>query len=283
MKLGQFIRFKNLSEPSFLLLGLAVTLITIQLNLAWKYENQSLFGTSSLFWLVLGLRLWEKRQQINLNSDICSILGGVGIIFFTLAKVDSMRGFGGVYFIYILPVVFGLALALLASGIRNLKKYRWELLTLFFIAVPEILPPAIVDISPLTAKFSALLMWYLGFDVVRKGVNIYLPGGSVEVYSGCSGIELIFQMLGLAVVFLLMFPHSRYQKIIVPLVAAIIGFVVNGIRVALMLFLVANQDEQAFEYWHVGTGSLVFSFLSVVIFGCWCWLLTSKTSTTSSV
>lgn len=267
----QFIRLKNLYNSVFLLLVLSATLISIQLHLAWKYENQSLFGTSSLIWGVVGFRLWEKRQQLHLNSDIFSTVCGALMIVFTLMKVDSMHGFGGVYFIYLLPVVFGFAIALLASGARFIKHYKWELLTLFFIAVPELLPPSLVDISPLTAKFSALILWYLGFDVVRTGVNLFLPGGSIEVYSGCSGLELIFQLLGLAVIFLLMFPHPRSQKLILPIVAVLIGFVVNGFRVALMLLLVANQDKNAFEYWHIGTGSLVFSLLAVIIFGCWCW------------
>ncbi|BAZ07131.1 hypothetical protein NIES3974_37940 [Calothrix sp. NIES-3974] len=272
----QFTHLKNLYNPIFLLLVLSAALISIQLHLAWKYENQSLFGTSSLFWGVLSFRLWERRQQLHFHSDFVSTICGVIIILFTLMKVDSMHGFGGVYFIYLLPVVFGFAIALLASGAKFLKHYQWELLTLFFIAVPEILPPSLVDISPLTAKFSALLLWYLGFDVVRSGVNLFLPGGSIEVYSGCSGLELIFQLLGLAVVFLLMFPHPRSQKLILPMVAIIIGFVVNGFRVALMLFLVANQDKNAFEYWHIGTGSLAFSLLAVIIFACWCWRIVGQ-------
>ena len=40
-------------------------------------------------------------------------------------------------------------------------------------------------------------------------------------------------------------------------------FLVNGVRVALMAVLVALSDGEAFEYWHLGDGSLIFSAIAV--------------------
>jgi cyanoexosortase A len=152
-----------------------------------------------------------------------------------------------------------------------LKQYRGELLVLSSISLPKILPLSLIDISLLTAKFASLILWYTGFEVTRNGVYIYLPTGSVEVYPGCSGLELIFQMLSLALLFLLMFPQKVKQKIIVPIIAITLAFIVNGVRVALMAVLVAQGHKEAFDYWHEGEGSLIFSLISVLLFGLFCW------------
>lgn len=63
------------------------------------------------------------------------------------------------------------------------------------------------------------------------------------------------------------------QKLFIPVVAATVGFVVNGIRVALMAVLVAKGDKGAFAYWHEGDGSLIFSLIAVALFFLFCWFL----------
>jgi len=131
----------------------------------------------------------------------------------------------------------------------------------------------ISQVTLLTAKLAAFILWYTGFEVTRSGMNIYLPTGSIEVASGCSGIEIIFQQLGLALIFILMFPLNKQHKILAPIVAAILGFFVNGVRVALMGVIVAKGNQKAFEYWHHGDGSLIFSMIAVILFGLFCWFL----------
>jgi exosortase/archaeosortase family protein len=62
-------------------------------------------------------------------------------------------------------------------------------------------------------------------------------------------------------------------KILVPIVAVSLAFIVNGIRVAVMAVLSASSNEKAFDYWHLGEGSLIFSLLSVLSFGLFCLFL----------
>jgi exosortase/archaeosortase family protein len=50
----------------------------------------------------------------------------------------------------------------------------------------------------------------------------------------------------------------------------VIAFVVNAIRVALMALLVAGGDKLAFDYWHEGTGSNIFSLVTMMLFGLFC-------------
>ena len=82
---------------------------------------------------------------------------------------------------------------------------------------------------------------------------------------------MMLQLLGLSWIVFAVSKTSWQQKIWLTIAAILIGFIVNGIRVALMAVLVALSDLQGFTYWHVGNGSLIFSAISVLIFGAICW------------
>ncbi|MBW4633264.1 MAG: cyanoexosortase A [Iphinoe sp. HA4291-MV1] len=276
----------RLKYPEFWLLAIGASLIAIHLVLLWKANNSSLLGMTFLFWAALSSLIWEKRHSFNLESGIFSSFFGLSLIALLLIKSISLTSFG--VFLYFYPVIFAIGLALVASGFKGLKQYKGELFILFFLSVPKLLPSSLIDISLLTAKFATLILWYTGFEVTRKGTLIYLPAGSVEVYHGCSGMELIFQLLGLALLFLLMFPQTWKQKILISFVAATLAFIVNGLRVALMAVLVAQGQMGVFDYWHDGDGSLVFSLIAVLLFGLFCWFslgqseLRNKDTTESS-
>ena len=173
-------------------------------------------------------------------------------------------------FPYISPLISAIGLGLVASGFKGLKQYWQELLILFFLGVPQVTLLSLIDISALTAKFAAFVLWYLGFKVSLQGVNINLPGGGVEVFSGCSGMESILHLWGLAVLFLVMFPTKGSKRILVPIVAVLLAFLINGVRVVLMALLAVSSNQQAFKYWHKGDGSLIFSMISVLLFGLFC-------------
>jgi len=260
---------KHLQEPKYWLLGIAAGSIALHLTLISRTENTDLFGTMFLFWGVVAFLIWERHESLTLESGVFSSLFGATLIALILLKSSSISGYD--FFLRVSPLLSGVSLALLASGTKGLKQYWQEFLILAYTAIPPGAIEVFVDVSKLTAKFSAFLLHYLGFEVVRQGVLLSLPEGAVKVYHGCSGVNAILQLLGLAVVFLLMFPTTPAQKIIVPIVAVMIAFVVNAARVGLMAVLVSLSQPEAFKYWHEGNGSAIFSMISVLIFGVFCW------------
>ena len=260
---------KPLKPSSFLLLGIAAGLIAIHLNITWKSDNSNFWGISVLFWVAVCSLVWKKRDTLSLETGVVSSFLGTLLIALVLLKSTSYSD----NLPYVSPLISAVGLGLVASGFKGLKQYWQELLVLFFLGVPHITLYSLIDISPLTAKFAAFVLWYLGFDVSLKGLNITLPGGGVEVYSACSGMESILHLWGLAVLFLVMFPINGRPKILLPVVAALLAFVVNGVRVVLMAVLAASNNEEAFQYWHKGDGSLIFSMISVLIFGLFCLFL----------
>ncbi|NJK39109.1 MAG: cyanoexosortase A [Oscillatoriales cyanobacterium RM1_1_9] len=269
-----------LKTPDFWLLAIGSGLMAMHMTLAWRADEANIFGTGLLFWAAVASMIWQRREQLKLNSSLGASLLGLSLIAILLLKSASIP-LGG-KFLAVMPVMSGLGLALMASGFWGLRQYWGELLALFFLGAPKLLEPWLYDPSPLTARTSAFLLWYGGFEArLRNRVFIDLPQGGVEVYSACSGIETVIHLLGVAFLYILMFPTTRIQKIVIPLVAGTLGFVVNAIRVGVMAILVAGKQEEAFDYWHHGEGSLLFSILAVLLFGGFCWLLQRQESSPS--
>lgn len=271
MSVIRFPPVKSLTPSTSLLLAIATGLVVIHLHLVWG--NTDFWGMSVLFWVAVGARVWEKRHTLRLESGVWASCWGTLVLAFVLLKSTLVSD----NFPFAFPLLAAVGLGLLASGFQGLKQYWQELFVLFFLGLPPVILPLLVDISPLTARFAAFLLWYSGLPVIREGLNIRLPGGGVEVYSGCSGMATILFLEGLALLFLVMFPTPRRSKLLVPVVAVCLGFVVNGVRVALMTVLNANSQRAAFEYWHHGEGSQIFSLVAGVLLGLLCLLRLGET------
>lgn len=255
----------------FCLLGSAACLIGVHLTLVSRTTQLNLFASSLLFWVAIASLVWSKRYTLKVDSDRASTLVGTLLISIVLFRSSVIIGYDP--FLRVSPLLSGVGIALLASHFKQVKQYWRELLILCFLVPSPGALAFLIDISTQTAQFATYILWRLGFLVSRQGTYINLPQGSVEVYPGCSGIESMLHLLGLAVLFLLMFPSTRLQRVLVPFVAIAIGFIINGFRVALMAFLAAYSTHENLEYWHIGQGSFIFSMISVSIFGLFCFYL----------
>ncbi|NJR51648.1 MAG: cyanoexosortase A [Leptolyngbyaceae cyanobacterium CSU_1_3] len=259
---------KTSNHLRFSLLGLLSGSIALHLSLVAHSENSDLLGSSVLFWLAIVALLWKKRFHFDFSSDVFS--SSLGAFLVALVLIKSTFLVGNDIFLRVFPFLCILGIGLIASGVNKIDQYWRELGLLAFFIVPSGLVSIFVDISIWTAKFAALVLWCLGFEVSRQALLIHLPKGSIEVYAGCSGMAMILQLLGLALIYLCLCQTKPHQKLLLPAIAIGIAFVMNGVRVALMAVLVALSNQSAFEYWHVGNGSLIFSTIAVVCFGMLC-------------
>ena len=261
---------KNLIVRNYtkhLLIFIGVGLVALHLYLSELFSQAGSASHNSLFWMVVLFLLWEKRARLQLESDRLSSFAGTLLLSLVLYK--SLHLFQDDFFLRISPLLSLIGWGLLASGLKGLKQYSQELFLLTFLAIPwEFI--YLFDVSQLTAKFSTFILWLLGFEVTRQGVWITMPTGSVEVYNGCSGVRTILQLLGLSWILLALIPTNWKQKIWLPVAAILLGFTVNGTRIALMAILVALSNSAGFNYWHTGNGSLIFSAISVIMFAVIC-------------
>lgn len=269
---------QTLKEPKYWLLALVAGLAAIHLTLLSRVDNSELFSTSLLFWLAAGSLIWDRYQTLNLESNLTASVLGALIVIGMLTRVglspDSVSS------AWMLPLVAGLGTGLLASGFKGLKQYWREFIIFGLLAIYPVLQfiLAAIDLSEITAKAASFVLLYFGFPVRLQGVFLLMPSSRVEVYSACAGIQSILQLLSVSVLFLLIFPlRSHVQKVLCVVSAVVISFVVNTLRVALMAILNNAGDKNAFAYWHEGQGSLIFSAIAVLVFGCFCWFFFLRT------
>ena len=258
-------------NSSVWLLAIFSGLFLIHTNLVLKANDGSLAGSSLLYWIAIGSMIWSRRRRLKLESYALGTFLGSLLLSIVLIKSAFIQGYDP--FLRVLPFLATLATGILASGIRGLHQF-WKELTIFaFLAPPPGVLEKIIDTSAITAKFSTAMLWYSGFDVNRQGTFIFIPKGGVEVYSGCSGVDTMLHLLGLSIVFLAMFPTPRKQQFVLPIISLIIAFVINAIRVAVMAILSEPINKSAFEYWHKGDGSLLFSMFAVIVLGIYCFFI----------
>ena len=264
MKQQAFFKHISLSSPAFLLIVLGVAVIAIHLTLMFKNGSSDRQITSTLFWLTAAYLIWERQDRLEFQTGLVASVFGALLLAMLLLK---STGYCEDSFLIGYPFLAGIALALIASGFRGLRIYWRELVLLFFSGIPEVLLSKLTDPAPITAQFASSMLWYSGYAVTQRGIYLDLPGGSIEVYSGCSGVVAMTQLLGMSVLFLMLLPlpWKWFQKLILPVAAIAIGFLVNAMRVSLMAILVAQKQMKAFEYWHDGSGSLVFSVIGTFV------------------
>ncbi len=282
---------QRLQAPSFWLLTVTAAIAALHLALLNRVDQSDLFATSILFWFVAGSLLWERRHELCLESTIAPSVVGLGLIAFVLLRSAALPT--SVTLLRLLPLMGLAGVCLLASGWGGLRQYWKELLIFGLLAAQPLfeLLLRLLDLPYVTAKAGNFILWYTGFSVQRDGLFLILPKGRVEVYEACSGVQSVLFMLSIAVLFLLLFPPrspSRKGQIVQISccigVAVVLGFVTNAVRVALMAILVgAVQNKAAFDYWHGGDGSLVFSMISVLLFGVFCWLVFLRHPPSSTV
>jgi exosortase/archaeosortase family protein len=65
---------------------------------------------------------------------------------------------------------------------------------------------------------------------------------------------------------MVMFPIAKIKRFFVPIFAIILGFVINGVRIA-MLAVMEGTNKAAFDSWHGGQASYSYGVLGILIFG----------------
>ncbi|MFO7032392.1 cyanoexosortase A [Limnospira fusiformis CCALA 023] len=272
MNTPNFLSIQSWKQSEFWLMAIAGGLMSIHLTLIYHRNNVSFLALSLMFWLSAFSLVWDKRQELakQTSSPLATLLGMLIIAMVLLKSATRPTS----NWLGVSPFISAIGWSLIASGFSGFREYWRELTILFFLGVPKVFIWPLVDISGITAKFATLILWYSGADVSLDQFNVMLPDGGVSVNMGCSGLEGMFYLLGLSVLFMVMFPlEGLWKKIIIPVVAVLISFVVNGFRIVLLAVLANAHKHAAVYYWHVGEGSLIFSMISVALFGCFCWFM----------
>ncbi len=249
-----------------LLIALAIFHLLLDLSLG---KTAHMF-MSLLIWAAIGLLSFEKLETLIDPRTKWSRWLGI-VVLSSLIAVSIFRP--GERLIGFFPLVAFLGWILCISGVSKLPSLAKELAILSIFGAPKLIPNTALPLESITAHFATYLLWYFGHSVHLSGKIISVPNGSVEVVPSCSGLDLMTHMLSVSVIFLAIFSVRRSQMLVLPLLAILVGFVVNGLRVALLALLSPPQFSEAFKYWHSSSGASLFVIAAIAVYGLLCYAM----------
>jgi cyanoexosortase A len=207
---------------------------------------------------------WRPRPAlIGLTAGAALVVA----VLWRSQQITSLDGVSG-----LLPLLAGMALALLAAPLRRMASYGPFLLIL---ALPVLMRglSALISaekLSLLTARITQALLLLCNLPAEVQGNVVRLPEGAVQIAGPCSGIGMVMQLIMVGVIFALAFPmRHRWQNGVMLLVAPLLAVIANGFRIALLAGLTASampRKDWWFEFFHESEGALVFSGIAVLAF-----------------
>ena len=257
--------------PRNLWLALAAAVAVQNIAVFQSSQSEHITVFAVLVWGGAVICMEDQFEELRPRPGAWGLVIGSLLLIWVLARSALILHWDGLLFA--LAPIGGLSLGLMAERPASLGRFRDPLLCLMllpsFALLMRTLPEA--PISLLTASLSGLWLSVLGLDVTVNSRSVLLPGGGVRVLGPCNGVDLMAQILCVAVIFLLAFPiRSWASRTVVLLMAPVIGLVCNTFRIALLAVFAGNGQGKGswlFDFFHESTGSLVFSGVAVMIFG----------------
>ena len=261
----------------------------------WRsLDNRDLWGLlAAIFALyLLQLSLLTKWPDVALNMVL--VMGGavlvlnsppagwqprpgrigrwVGVALLVVVLWFGQRLMSSDFLSSLLPLLAGIALALLAAPASKLRPFLKSFCVLALLPVVS----AVSTLTPLgplsvaTAWLTKQMLSICGYTAVQLGTLVKLQGGGVNVGGACAGLGMLLQLLLVAVIFAMAFPmRHRWQNGLMIVMAPLLGIVVNGMRITLLaLFVTSSLPNRMwwFEFFHEHWGSLLFSGVGMQLF-----------------
>ncbi|MFM7266783.1 MAG: archaeosortase/exosortase family protein [Cyanobium sp.] len=220
--------------------------------------------TSAIIWACALLVMDGETLPKRLRPTPLGCVLGTALILWVLMRSPTLLS--------VMPLITGIALALLARPWREMGRFAPVLLILALLAPMRLLVilTPVAKLSEITAWLSEMLLVLCGVPVQRQGHAVLLPGGGVSVAGPCSGISIIVQVLLVALIFMVAFPmRHRWQNVLMVSLAPLLAWLVNGVRISVLALITASSWSGKlwwFDFFHHSWGSHLFAGLAMVVF-----------------
>lgn len=250
-----------------------INIALFYLIITWRVTgNLDRVITDSLFYAAIIYLFWQRQNKIKFRSDLLSSFIGTSLITIVVIKSLTLLSFeNSLAFLIPFFTIFGLSL--LTSGFSGILQYTRELFLTGVLFFPEevmgMFLEKSISVTILNAKLATYFLYYIGFDVINTGNKVLLSLPNIGDFQAivnysCSGMPMIILLLKLALALIFLFPFSSKQRILIPILSIITGFMLGVIRVCILTLLI--PQPMSFDYWHGNDGAQVFSTLAIMIF-----------------
>ncbi len=248
---------------SFLLISFVACFYPTFLWLHYKYSgSESYFSHGYLIPFVSAYLIYQIKDELRQISLTSSSLG-LWIIILALA-IHIFGVLGDINFISGFSMVLYLAgCSLYLLGRPFTKKIAFPIFFLMFMCP---IPDAIIDIVALPLKsmattLSLYIIDILNIPYMREGFRIHFADSTYIVGTPCNGMRSLISFFALGFLFIYFIRTVWWKKGLLLLIIPPLSILLNGIRIALLLFIAHRYGQEAASpesYLHDGSGLLVF-------------------------
>lgn len=263
---------RHLEDPASLWKVLGLLQATLSIWLVQSTQgNPSTTLLAVVLWGGALICIEDQLDTLRLRSRLPSV--AVGMLLLAYATWRSVTVLDLDSSVYLLPLIQGLGLAMVAIPVRELLKFKEAFAVLSLFPLQLVLFKLLPEywISVFTGKLTQLILLIFGMQASAVGRLVSLDKAAVSIASTCSGIDLITQVTAIAFVFVLAFPiRGLMLKALYVALAPIVALFVNACRIAL-LAVIQNSSipykTAVFDFMHEDWGSLVFAGIATLVMG----------------
>ena len=222
----------------------------------WQDPNY----TYGLFVPVFSLFLvWQDRARLT-KLPLNPSWSGMVILLFALSAFIIGR-ISSEFFLPRLSFLF-----VISGLIVSLAGWKWLRALSFPLAFLILLLPSSSVIGHITlplqitaSEASTLILKVAGISVLREGNILLLPGARLQVAEACSGIQSLFSLLTLAIVYGCITERKIGPRILLAFAAIPIAVAANALRIASAAIVLEHWGlERAQGRFHTFSGWLIF-------------------------
>jgi cyanoexosortase A len=255
---------------------LAIALATQNVALMQHTQGPQAAVMAVLVWAGAYICLEDRLPLLRPNPAPGQLLLGIPLVLWVLFRSAMASHWDGL--LYAMAPLGGLALLLLGVSWRQRRHCRDALLCLLLLPayalVMRLLPEQPLSLA--VAMGAGSLLSTLGVEVHVEQRSVLLSGGGVTVLGACNGLDMIAQLVSVAVLFQLAFPLRGWRsRCLLALVAPLLGWWINVMRVALLATFASGGQGKGtalFDFFHDQAGSLIFSGVATLVLG-WLYLV----------
>jgi len=251
--------------------GLAVLYVPMCFEFARTLWRDDAYAHGPVMLAVCAWLAWRDRAMLlgtegRRSPTVGGVLVALGLLLYVVGRSEELPLFEAASLV---PVVAGTLLAM--RGWRTLRHLAFALVLLAFVVpIPGFILDAMTGpLKTLVSASVAALLHLFGYPVVREGVVLQLGGHQLLVADACSGMNSIYGLIALTLVYVrLTGPSPRRRLPLVLLAVVPIAIAANVVRVTLLALIAYHFGDGAAEgFLHGFAGLVVFAAAVMMLIG----------------
>lgn len=238
-----------------------------------KWIDNPMYSHGFLVPFVSVWLLWGNRASLE-RAEKSTGRAGLSLVIFALIiqMISASADVKTVWTYSLILLIWAVLYFLWGSAVARITLLPIAFLIFMVPVVDAVINPLSLHLKLLVAK---LAVWLLDASrilvVVREGVMIHMPSGSLEVADPCSGIRSLIALSAMAALFGYLHRGRLWERLAIVLAVAPIAIMANLTRVIMLCLITEKWGAAAVESETVHTlaGTLVYivALVCLVSFG----------------